>query len=122
MKTLTERIFDMNIIKTGREARELIISGRVSVDGCMVTNEEYQVSDTEEVVVKPVKKDSTMTNKYLLRFFARKKGALGLTDHYERTIKAPSIEDARLKLYDEFDHISGGLEWKQVTGEKDGKE
>jgi ribosomal protein S4 len=55
-KTLTERIFAMNIIKTGREARLLINSGRVCVNDCTVTNEDYLVSDTEEVVIKPVKR------------------------------------------------------------------
>lgn len=55
MKTLTERIFAMNVIKTGREARLLINSGRVSVNGCVVTNEDCLVSDSDEVAIKPSK-------------------------------------------------------------------
>lgn len=59
-KTLTERIFAMNIIKTGREARLLINSGRVCVDNFIVTNEDYLVSDAEEVTVLPKPSDKTI--------------------------------------------------------------
>jgi len=54
-KTLTERILEMNIVKTGREARLLINSGRVKVSDYVVTNEDYLVYDSDEVTVLPNK-------------------------------------------------------------------
>ena len=67
MKTLTERIFAMNIIKTGREARQLINSGQVSVKDCgglctVVTNEDFLVSDNDEVIVDNVKPITSQTS------------------------------------------------------------
>lgn len=58
-KTLTQRIFEMDIIKTGREARQLINSGRVKVGDCVVTNEDLVVSDNEEVSILPRKTNLT---------------------------------------------------------------
>jgi len=54
-KTLTERILEMNVVKTDREARLLINSGRVKVSDYVVTNEDYLVYDSDEVTVLPNK-------------------------------------------------------------------
>ena len=43
--------------------------------------------------------------RYNMRFMARRIGAIGVWCSWDRTIEAESPEDARMKLYEEFEHI-----------------
>lgn len=54
-----------------------------------------------------------------VRFDGRKKDAIGITYTIETEVKANHIEEARLQLYERFDHISGVEEIKDFTPEKE---
>jgi hypothetical protein len=45
---------------------------------------------------------------YRLAFYGRKVGALGISSFQVIDIEAPNLEAAKLKVYDAFEHISGG--------------
>lgn len=47
-----------------------------------------------------------MMKTYKVKFSGRKIGALGVSYVMHTTVKADSVEDARLKLYENYDHIS----------------
>lgn len=44
--------------------------------------------------------------KWRVRFKARKLGAGGAFDRYSRVVEAETKDEAILKLYDEFEHVS----------------
>ena len=44
--------------------------------------------------------------KYAVAFNARRKGALGVSTYYTRIVEAMTEPAARLKLYEEFEHIT----------------
>lgn len=50
---------------------------------------------------------SDTINVYRARFWGRKVGSIGLPDHYFTTVAGVNEEDARLRLYDRFEHITG---------------
>ena len=43
---------------------------------------------------------------YQIAFYGRKRGALGIRYRIVVSVEAPSEEIARLKLYDDYEHIS----------------
>ena len=43
---------------------------------------------------------------YLARFFGRTNGAIGIRYNIETHVSGKNKEDARIKLYDRFEHIS----------------
>ncbi len=47
-------------------------------------------------------------------FEAKKKGAIGISEPFSRTVEAEDLEKANLKLYDEFDHIHKLQFWNGV--------
>jgi hypothetical protein len=51
-------------------------------------------------------KDQPMKT-YICKFSARTRGALGVPQQWTREVQAEDEEAARLKLYDDFDHMSG---------------
>jgi hypothetical protein len=44
-------------------------------------------------------------NNYKIAFFGRRKGALGKTFPFTVNVSAPTVELAKLSLYDSYDHI-----------------
>ena len=48
-----------------------------------------------------------MLNTYLLSFYGKTRGAIGITQRFENVkVKAENPSKACLKLYDNYDHIS----------------
>jgi len=45
-------------------------------------------------------------NKYHISGYGRKVGALGRIGYFSKYIEAPSEEEAKIKIYDYYEHIS----------------
>lgn len=57
---------------------------------------------------------------YNARFTGRKVGAIGVSDEWFTTTSGLTEEDARLRLYDRFEHIQG-LKLNLISVEEAGK-
>ena len=52
-------------------------------------------------------------NTYILSFTGRKNGSIGVVYRIREIIEAKSLEEAKIKLYDHYEHISGVQEHEQ---------
>ena len=54
-------------------------------------------------------------NKYKIKFVGRKLGAIGICCKYEVVVESQDPESAKLKLYDNFEHITIIGEIKEIS-------
>jgi hypothetical protein len=81
-----------------------------------------ELLDTKRLYSSPIdgggwffmgRRDKSKTNVYIIKFYGRRVGAIGIFSSCEETVEARSPEAAKLKLYNSFEHISS-IEIREV--------